>query len=199
MMGMRHRILASVLLLASACAAVRPVPVIVPVAEAPKPAVATPVAVPVATPAPQAEKPFLVFGEAIAFDGTDPVTRLHADGTSEVFVNQAWTPGQTIEPDGDVMHQGRWIGSLTREHLRILRIEVSGTEIRGWTPDGELRLILSPDGSYSATLAEKATTNRYRILGTDPEARRTLFMLLSVIAIVNYRNQAQVKTTRLSA
>lgn len=178
---MRHRILAAALVFSSACAAVRPTPPVAkPVAEAPR----------AAAPAPEVEKPFLVFGEAIAFDGTEPVTRLHADGTSEVFVDQAWKPGQRIEADGDVMHEGRWIGSLTREHLRILRIEVTGSEIRGWTPDGELRLELASDGSYRATLGNKATSNRYRILGTDPEARRTLFMLLSVIAIVNYRNEA---------
>jgi hypothetical protein len=178
---MRHRILAAVLALTSACATTTARPT----TPAPKPVAAA--------PAPKVETPFIVLGEAIAYDGTEPVTRLHADGTSEVFKDQTWTAGQRIEPDGDVMHEGRWIGSLTREHLRVLRIEVSGTEIRGWTPDGDLRLVLSPDGSYSATLANRATSNRYRILGTNPEVRRTLFMLLSVIAIVNYRIEAKAK------
>ena len=175
---MRHRILAAALVLTSACATTRPT----------RPPGVAPIAAPVAK-----AEPFIVLGEAIAFDGTQPVTRLHADGRSEVFVNSTWTPGQTIEPDGDVMHEGKWIGSLTREHLQVLRIEVSGTEIRGWTPDGDLTLVLRPDGRYSGTLGGKATSNRYRILGTNPEARRTLFMLLSVIAIVNYRNEAKAR------
>jgi hypothetical protein len=143
-----------------------------------------PASTPVAAPIPA---PLLVFGEVTAFDQHgEPVLKLHADGSIDQRTSGEWAPHVVLARDGTVSLGGKQVERLAPARLRDLEIRLDGNEVRGRTADGDLAFVLWDDGRVKATLRDSGT--ELRVEGAEPAARRTLFLWLSVVAIVNYRN-----------
>ena len=143
----------------------------------------------------------LALGEAIIFEGTTPIWKLHADGRTEVFdaTSKAWHDAETITADGGVTY-------LNQVALRITDRAITGPDgatpilmtIDGNTltvpireePDGDpaqVKVELASDGQVTVHRGKPAV--RWRVEAKDAAVMRTAFLAFGVTIMPRLRGR----------